>query len=732
MTVSLSAAAKEKKVRNYRRVKTPTVLQMEAVECGAASLAMILAYYGLFIPLERLRLDCGVSRDGSKAGNILQAARKYGMTAKGYKMEPDNFYARKFPAIVFWNFNHFVVVEGVQKDGVYLNDPGSGPRRVTEEEFDESFTGVVLTFEPGPDFRKGGSKPNLLKSLAARLEGSETALLYVILASLFLVVPGLLIPIFSKIFVDNILVGGMRSWIYPLIWGMGLTALLRGVLTWLQQYFMLLTERKFAVTSATKFFWHVFHLPAEFFTQRFPGDIAGRVAINDTVANLLSGQFTTNAINLLMVIFYAVVMFQYDILLTLVGIFMALCNFVVLKYISRNRIDTNRKLQQEQGKLLGTTMDGLMTIETLKATGSESDFFAKWAGYQAKVITSQQQLGLPTQVLTVVPVLLMSLTNAVILALGGLRVIGGSMTAGMLVAFQSLMSSFMGPVNQLVSLGSVVQATEADVSRLDDVLKYEVDDSFKITYAGAAIEGPAVKLSGELKIIDATFGYSRLEPPLIENFNLFLKPGARVALVGGSGSGKSTIARVVSGLYKPWSGEILFDGKPRSAIHPSVMSNSFAMVDQDIFLFEGTIRENLTLWDSTIPDQRITIAARDACIHDDIAARFGAYNGIVEEGGRNFSGGQRQRLEIARAFVIDPSIVVLDEATSALDPKTEMMIDGNLRRRGCTCLIVAHRLSTIRDCDEIIVLDKGKVAQRGTHEELIRTDGLYKNLIKQS
>lgn len=727
-----SAATIEKKKRTYRRVKTPTVLQMEAVECGAASLAMVLAYYGLFVPLERLRLDCGISRDGSKAGNILKAARKYGLTAKGYKMEPDDFYSIKLPVVIFWNFNHFVVVEGIQKDGVYLNDPASGPRRVSEEEFDQSFTGVVLTFEPGPDFRKGGDKPNLLKSLSTRLEGSKTALLYVILASLFLVVPGLLIPVFSKIFVDNILVGGMRSWIYPLMWGMGLTALLRGLLTWLQQYFMLYTERKFAITSATKFFWHVLRLPVEFFTQRFPGDIAGRVAINDTIANLLSGQFTTNAINLLMIIFYAVVMFQYNILLTLIGIFMALCNFVVLQYISRNRIDTNKKLQQEQGKLLGMTMDGLMTIETLKATGSESDFFAKWAGYQAKVITSQQQLGLPTQVLTVVPVLLMSLTNAVILTLGGFKVMDGSMTVGMLVAFQSLMSSFMGPVNQLVSLGSTVHTVEADVSRLDDVLKYEVDDTFKITDAAAVMEGTAVKLSGELKMISVTFGYSRLEPPLIEDFNLFLKPGTRVALVGGSGSGKSTIAKVVCGLCKPWSGEILFDGKPRSAIHPAVMSNSFAMVDQDIFLFEGTIRENLTLWDSTIADQRITTAAKDACIHDDIAARFGAYNGIVEEGGKNFSGGQRQRMEIARALVIDPAIVALDEATSALDPKTEMMIDANLRRRGCTCLIIAHRLSTIRDCDEIIVLDKGKVAERGTHEELIRTDGLYKNLIKQS
>jgi len=729
--VSASSPAKKIKGNSYRRVKTPTILQMEAVECGAASLAMILAYYGLFVPLEKLRLDCGISRDGSKASNIMKAARAYGITAQGYRMEPAEFKTLKLPVIVFWNFNHFVVVEGADKEGFYLNDPASGPRRVSTEEFNKSFTGVVLTFEPGPDFRKGGSRPNILKSLAARLDGSLAAFAYVLLASLFLVVPGLIIPVFSRIFVDNVIVGGMKSWIYPLLWGMALTAALRGVLTWLQHYFLLYMERKFAVTSATTFFWHVLRLPIEFFTQRYPGDIAGRVAINDQIANLLSGQFTTNVINLFMIVFYAVIMFQYDILLTCVGIFMALANFVVMKKISQNRVNVNKRLQQEEGKLLGTTMDGLMTIETLKATGSESDFFAKWAGYQAKVISSEQQLGLPNQVLTVIPVLLMSITNAAILTLGGFRVIDGHLTVGMLVAFQSLMNSFLGPVNQLVSLSGVIQTTGADLNRLDDVLKYELDEAFQNTENIAVPEGSAVKLSGELKMINVTFGYSRLEPPLIENFNLSLQPGMRVALVGGSGSGKSTIAKVVSGLYKPWSGDILFDGKLRANLHPAVLSNSVAMVDQDIFIFEGTIRENLTLWDATIPDRKTTLAAKDACIHDDIAARTGAYNSVVEEGGRNFSGGQRQRLEIARALVTDPAILILDEATSALDPKTEMMIDVNLRRRGCTCMIVAHRLSTIRDCDEIIVLDRGKVAQRGSHEELLGVDGLYRDLIKQ-
>lgn len=718
------------KPRKYGRIKTPTVLQMEAVECGAAALAMILAHYGLFVPLERLRIDCGISRDGSKASNVIKAARKYGLIAKGFKMELEEVYSAVTPCIVFWNFNHFVVLEGFKKGFAYLNDPGGGQRCVTEKEFDSSFTGVVLTFEPGPEFKKGGEKQNIYKSLAVRLKGSQSALVYVILISLMLVIPGLVIPVFSRVFIDNILIGKMDSYLYPLLWGMGITMLLRAILTWLQQNYLSRLQTKFAITSATKFFWHVLHLPVEFFTQRFAGDISGRVETNNKIATLLSGNLSTNAINLLMLIFYAAVMFNYDILLTFIGLGMAVLNFVVLKYVSRKHVDITKRMRQDEGKLSGTSMNGLQVIETLKATGSEADFFSKWAGYFAKVITARQENGVPVQILTVAPGFLTNLTNAIIIFAGGLRVIDGSMSAGTFVAYQGLMASFLAPVNQLVTLGTAVQETEADINRLDDVLRYKTDDCFH--EEAAMPPGTASKLSGALELREVTFGYSLLEPPLIENFSLSLKPGARVALVGGSGSGKSTVAKVVSGLYKPWSGTILFDGKPRGDIPRDTICNSIAMVDQDIFLFEGSIRDNLTMWDTTLPEQSVIEAAKDACIHEDVAARAGAYDNLMPEGGSNFSGGQRQRLEIARALATQPAIVILDEATSALDSKTEEIIDGNLRRRGCTCLIIAHRLSTIRDCDEIIVLEKGKVMQRGTHEELLEAGGLYSELIKQT
>ncbi|MFP4661665.1 MAG: NHLP family bacteriocin export ABC transporter peptidase/permease/ATPase subunit [Halanaerobiales bacterium] len=739
--------------------KVPTVLQMEALECGAAALAMIFSYNGKNIPLEQLRTDCGVSRDGSKASNILKAARAYGFIAKGYRMEPENLKEKDGPFIVFWNFNHFLVVEGFYKNKVYLNDPASGPRVVSYQEFDQSFTGIVLTFEPGEDFKQEKNQKSTHNSLKNRFKGSEKALLYILFISLMLVIPGLLIPVFSRVFIDQILLAGKESWLEALLTGIFMTAVLRGILTWLQQYYLLQLETKIAVKSSAAFLWHILRLPIRFFTQRIPGDISDRISGNDRVATLLSRELATALLGCITALFYFILMLYYDPFLSTIGLVVVFINFLFLQLLANKRENINNKLLVERGKVVGTAMSGIQIIETLKATGSESDYFARWAGYHAKWLNSEQEMSRSTQYLIAVPELLQLLTIVVILILGSYRVLSGSMTVGMLVAFQFLMISFISPINDIVGLGSRIQEVKGDMNRLDDALDYEIDpyiendtdfnddnidevglnkDEVNIAqvksvtsndYVDSSSQTAVVKLSGDIKIKELSFGYNPLEDPVVKDFSLELKPGSRIALVGGSGSGKSTIARLISGLYLPWTGTILFDGRERQEIPRMLAANSIAYVDQEVSIYEGTVSENIRLWDDTIPESEVIRAARDACIHELITGRPGAYDSKVEEGGRNFSGGQKQRLEIARALVNNPTILILDEASSALDPRTEKKIDENIRKRGCTSIIVAHRLSTIRDCDEIIVLKDGVIVQRGTHEELKDLDGDYARLI---
>jgi NHLM bacteriocin system ABC transporter peptidase/ATP-binding protein len=713
--------------RQIRRVKTPTVLQMEAVECGAASLGIILGYFGRNVTLEELRVDCGISRDGSKAGNMIQAAADYGLIGKGFRVSVADLPNYQLPFIVFWEYNHFLVVEGFGPNRVYLNDPDLGPRTVTWPEFEESYSGIILTFQKGPNFQPGGKKNLLYRGLVRYLGGSRPALTYGVLAGLGLVIPGILIPTFSKIFVDKYLIAGLKYWVRPLLLAMGLTALLMAAFTWLQRQCLLRQEIKMSLSISGHFFWHVLKLPVEFFNQRYAGDVASRVQINDRLAELLSGELANNLLGLIAILFFAIFMAIYNVLLALVVILVALLNLVALQYVSRHRKDLNLRMIQETGKLMGASMDGLDMIETLKASGAESTFLTHWAGYQAKVIDAQQKFGTYSYYLDVVPPLLTALNNAAVIGLGGLLVMKGQITIGMLVAFQSFMIAFITPLNKLVGLGGELQEIDGDMRRVDDVLRYEEAPQFR---REPLPHSPAIpKLTGQLELKNITFGYSNLAPPFIRNFNLKLEPGSRVALVGPSGSGKSTISRLVSGLYEPWEGEVLLDGLPRQELSRALLSQSFSMVDQNILLFEGTVRENLTLFDHNIPEPAVIQAGKDACIHEELMTRPGGYDGQVIEGGANFSGGQRQRLEIARALVTNPSLLVLDEATSALDPVTEVLIDRNLRGRGCACLIVAHRLSTIRDCDEIIVLDRGQVVQRGRHEELKDQPGLYAELI---
>ena len=713
-----------------RRVKTPTVLQMEAVECGAAALSIVLSHLGLWLSLEELRHECGVSRDGSKASNVLKAARKYGLDAKGFKYESvEKLYDLPFPVILFWNLNHFVVLEGFDRQRVFINDPAQGPRELTLQELDVAYSGIVLTFKPGPDFKKGGNAPDMLPALRRRLVGSEKALAFTIVCGLFLVVPGLVVPTFTRLFIDSYLVAGQAWLIRPLLLAMGLTIVIQGALTWLQKYYLLRLETKLALSTSSNFFRHILRLPAAYFGQRFAGEIGSRVLINDKVARIVSGKLATTAIDLAMTVFYAALMMFYSVSMTFAVIAIAALNAAAIKLSARARTDASRRLTQDRGKLGGTGMNGLRMIETLKATGSEAEFFARWSGYYAKTVNTMQDLSVLGQIAQMVPPFVQTASTATVLALGGLKVMNGELTVGMLVAYQTLLWSFTRPLNTLVQFGSTLQELQADMNRLDDVLRNPEDAQYALAGKPSPFEKKLVKLTGKVELRNITFGYSPLDPPLIQDFNITVEPGRRVALVGASGSGKSTVAKVVSGLYAAWDGEVLFDGVPRSQIPRELIVNSLAVVDQDIFLFGGSVSDNVTMWDGTIPLGRISHACKDAAIDEVIESRQDTYGSRVQEGGGNFSGGQCQRLEIARAMVGEPSIIILDEATSALDPSTEAWVDESMRRRGCTGIIIAHRLSTIRDCDEIVVMERGKIVQRGTHDEMKDIEGPYRHLI---
>ena len=711
------------------RKKVPVVMQMEALECGAASLSMILAYYGKWLPLPRVRTELGVSRDGVSAMSIIRGARNFGMEGKGFRYGLDSLKTKiTLPCILFWNNCHFVVLTGFCKKGARINDPASGAIVMPIDKFEKQYSGIALEIVPGEHFEPSGRPTSIWPFVKKRLQGTGGALAFLSLAGIASAVFGIAQPALSSSFVDKILTGANTAWLGPLLGLLIALAALQFLLTAATASYQNAVQARFAVSANCDYLMHVLKLPMQFFSQRMAGDIASRQRDNAEVANTLMTTLAPVGVGLITMAVYLIMMLSISPVLTLIGLSALVLDLIVAQMISRKRVEITRVITRDAGVLSGTTAGMLNVMETIKASGAEEGMFAQWTGMQAAVMAGQAKISRVNTILGAVPGLLLNLSNVVLVALGALLIIRGELTVGMLLALQSLLQSFISPAEQLIAAGQEMTEMRTSMERIEDVTNYEEDPVFTRT----APKQTATPMTGRVSIRNVTFGYSTQAAPVVKDFSLELMPGRKVALVGASGCGKSTIARLVAGLYQPWEGEILFDGKPMSAYDRAAFTSSVAVVDQDIFLFSGTVKDNFQFADGTITEADMIRAARDAQIHEAILKHGSGYDERIAEGGGNFSGGQRQQLEIARALAGNPSILILDEATSALDAQTEALVMDAIKARGMTMLLVAHRLSTIRDADEILVLHGGVVVERGTHDELLALGGEYAALVSAS
>ena len=714
-------------MRHY--VKTHTVFQMEATECGAASLSMIFGYFGKHLPLEQMRIETGVSRDGCNAGNIMRCAKKYGLECHGFRKEPEELKKLRPPCIIHWNFNHFVVLEGFKGGHAYINDPAYGHRKLSYEELDESFTGVVLTFAKTPAFTKEKQKKTTVSFLLKRMKGHWGVLFKLFFAGLLLVAPATILPVLSQVYIDDVLINGYTDWMTRLLIFIGACLVLKSGLNLYQDFLLQKFRTKTMMVSGYKFLSHMFRLPINFFDQRYAGDLVSRIDNNSEVNNFASGELTDKVLDIISAAFYLVILLLYSPVMTAVGCGNILICLIITLITNKKLLNDNIRMQMDSGKLSGTVCAGISITDTIKASGIEEQYANRLIGYQSKVSNQEQKMNRFQQIVSIFPQVTGQITDVLILLIGGAMVIRGQLTIGMLVAFNSMFDSFSTPINELIGFFSKIQVLKSNINRVEDIEKYPADEATREDTPKVEMNQ---KLNGALEMRDVAFGYSRLKSPLIEHFSFSVKCGDSIAFVGPSGCGKSTVSKIASGLYKAWEGKLLFDGVEIERIPHNVITSSVATVSQNIMLFTGTIRDNLTMWSDAVLEQDMIRAAKDACIHDFIMSCPGGYDYILEENGANLSGGQRQRLEIARALTLKPTVLIMDEATSALDPLVEKQVLDNIRRRGVTRIIVAHRLSAFRDCNEIIVMNDGKIVQRGRHRTLIEEDGLYRDIVSNA
>ncbi|MCR5443431.1 MAG: ATP-binding cassette domain-containing protein [Sphaerochaetaceae bacterium] len=709
----------------------PVIMQYENQESGAVSLSMVLGYYGKWLAGGKVKEDVGPCRDGANAYHIAKAAQSYGLNADVQKIKSDEFFQKaSFPCIVHWQYTHFLVVKGVKKGDVYINDPKKGDYRISKKAFEERYTGFCIFFNPSESFKPEGHRKTLSEFIKERLNHMSAALFFVLLTTFLISMLTIFRQGMARLFVDRLMTGEYKSWEKPFLYLLSALTIIDLIVQAIKAYYMNRINGKISVVSSTSYMWHVLKMPLSFFSSRLTGDISFRKKLNVEVAGKLVTIFGPLVLQIVMMILYLGIMVSYSVILAIIGVASVLINAIIGRVIAIKITRITREQMTSNGIMGGTLSAGIQMIETIKASGAENGYFELWSGYQANVVAQQNKANKVNQHLGMIPQIVSGLTGNLVLIVGALLIMNGHFTPGSLMAFQGILTLFTAPANALIGFRKDLQEMHANMERIDDVMETEEDITWKRRAAKKSADETYNKLSGQLTMKDVSFGYSRLDDPLIENFNLDLKPGKSVAFVGPSGCGKSTLAKLISGLYQPWNGTISFDGKQLLDIDNSVFRGSLAVVDQDIILFEDSIENNIKMWDNTIENFEMILAARDAQIHYDIMKREDGYRHKLAPEGKDFSGGERQRLEIARVLAQEPTIIILDEATSALDAKTEFDVVKGIKDRGITCIVIAHRLSTIRSCDEIIVLDHGHVMERGTHNELLKKDGLYAELVK--
>ena len=715
-----------KKPKTKGVVKTPLVMQLEALECGAASLTMVMAYYEKWVALEQVRVDCGVSRNGSNAKNILRAAQKYGFKTKGYAYSTQKLRERgKFPGIIHWGGGHFVVINGFRGNKAIINDPAKGVLKVDLKTFDKIFTGIYLEIVPDEGFEPGGKRKSIFEFAKKRLKGAAPLIAFFAITTIVFYIIGIINPVMNQVFVDYLLGGNNPGWLLPFIFIFAGIGFLQVIVTLVQALYQYKIRGKLDLVGSTTYMWRILRMPIEFFSQRMVGDLQSRQSENASIAETLVNVFAPLLFNTIMLVIYLVVMISKSWILTLVGVVTVVLNAFVSFYISRLRVNIARVQSRDRARLSGLTTKGIEMIETIKSNGAEASYFATWSEAQDNVMTQRTKIARTNTFVGLIPALVAMIANYSILILGVFYTIKGEFTIGSIVAFQGLLSSFMSPAMTIITSGQTLQEMRTSMERVDDVLEYPLDPNVTREIPMEKIS----KIKGNLVLKNVTFGYSRLDVPVLTDFNLEIKQGQKVAIVGSTGSGKSTLSKLISGLYSPWSGDIIFNGKRIEEIDHEIFTSSIAVVDQDITLYEDTISNNIKMWDESIEDYEVIMACNDAQIHKAIMAREGQYNAPVLEGGKNFSGGEKQRIEIARSLAADPSIIILDEATSALDAKTEHEVVKAIKARGITTIVIAHRLSTIRDADLIVVLERGHIVEQGNHDELMALKGSYYNLV---